>query len=112
MSGTALRILEALQIDRYLLAATEAACPNNYKREGYSLNERTTTIAIVDDDPAVRHGISGLAEILGVYRRRLFIGGRVPELWPGEGYFVCHYRRPDARDERHRVAGSAHCRWS
>jgi len=29
------------------------------------LNERTTTIAIVDDDPAVRRGISGLLRSLG-----------------------------------------------
>jgi FixJ family two-component response regulator len=40
-------------------------CLNNYKREGYSLSERTTTIAIVDDDPAVRRGISGLLRSLG-----------------------------------------------
>ena len=29
------------------------------------MNERTTTIAIVDDDPAVRRGISGLLRSLG-----------------------------------------------
>ena len=39
--------------------------PNNYKREDYSLSERTTIIAIVDDDPAVRRGISGLLRSLG-----------------------------------------------